>query len=246
MFQNITPITRNIIILNVVFFVLAHFIYPSLMPMLAAYFPMSPNFVSWQIITHMFMHGSIMHLAFNMLSLLSFGPVLERIFDQKNFIILYLVSGLGSFILYNAWNYYQVMELTKELTAQGVNVAEIYAKASYYNTTGVTIDLPAKANREAVQSLFTYLRVPMVGASGAIFGIMAAFATLFPNAELMLMFIPFPIKAKILFPILIIGSLYLGIKQMSGDNIAHFAHVGGALIGWLWVRNWKKNRDRIA
>ena len=96
-------------------------------------------------------------------------------------------------------------------------------------------------NRE----FFNYLRTPMLGASGAIFGVVAAFSTLFPNATMMFMFIPFPIKAKYLTPIIIVVSLFLGFRQFSGDNIAHFAHLGGALIGFLYIWSWKKNRDRI-
>ena len=95
------------------------------------------------------------------------------------------------------------------------------------------------------QKLFNILRTPMVGASGAIFGIVAAFSTLFPDAKLMFLFIPYPIKAKYLTPIIIAVSIFLGLRQFSGDNIAHFAHIGGALIGYLFVYNFKKNRDRI-
>ena len=102
MFQNITPITKNIIILNVIVFILAMLI-PQSYQYLAAFFPTSPYFKSWQIITHMFMHGGFMHIAFNMLTFASFGPVLERFLGEKKFVILYFLSGLGAFVLFNLW-----------------------------------------------------------------------------------------------------------------------------------------------
>jgi len=248
MFPQITPVTRNIIILNVIFFVatyLLRYANINLTPLLAGYFPLSPNFNSWQIITHMFMHGSIMHIVFNMLTLYSFGPVLEQVLGQKKFIILYFAAGLGGFALYNIWNYVEVSQLTNFLNSKAYDIHEIYKYADINYSGEMPISSDSEAVRESAQKLFNILRTPMVGASGAIFGIIAAFSTLFPDAKLMFMFIPFPIKAKYLTPIIIVVSLFLGIGQFSGDNIAHFAHLGGALIGFLFVWNWKKNRDRI-
>jgi len=248
MFPQLTPVTRNIIILNVIFFV-GTFLLTNLNinidGLLAGYFPLSPNFRSWQIITHMFMHGSIMHIVFNMLTLYSFGPVLEQVLGQKKFIILYFAAGLGGFALYNIWNYVEVSQLTNFLNSQAYDIHEIYKYADINYSGEMPISSDSEAVRESAQKLFNILRTPMVGASGAIFGIIAAFSTLFPDAKLMFMFIPFPIKAKYLTPIIIVVSLFLGIGQFSGDNIAHFAHLGGALIGFLFVWNWKKNRDKI-
>ncbi|MPS72516.1 MAG: rhomboid family intramembrane serine protease [Chryseobacterium sp.] len=246
MFPQLTPVTRNIIILNVIFFAVTYLL-PNLNldSLLAGYFPLSPNFQSWQIITHMFMHGSVMHIAFNMLTLYSFGPVLEQVLGQKKFIILYFASGLGGFLLYNLWNYYEVSQLTSFLSSNNFDIHEIYKYANF-NYTG---ERPINSNNpeviDAAKKLFLILSTPMVGASGAIFGVIAAFSTLFPDAKLMFMFIPFPIKAKYLTPVIIVISLFLGFGQFSGDNIAHFAHLGGALIGFLYIWNWKKYRDRI-
>lgn len=248
MFPQLTPVTRNIIILNVIFFV-GTMLLPNLNinidSLLAGYFPLSPNFRSWQIITHMFMHGSIMHIVFNMLTLYSFGPVLEQVLGQKKFIILYFAAGLGGFALYNIWNYVEVSQLTNFLNSQAYDIHEIYKYADINYSGEMPISSDSEAVRESAQKLFNILRTPMVGASGAIFGIIAAFSTLFPDAKLMFMFIPFPIKAKYLTPVIIVVSIILGFGQFSGDNIAHFAHLGGALIGFLYIRNWKKYRDRI-
>ncbi len=248
MFPQLTPVTKNIIIINVAFFI-GTFLFQNLNidleALLAGYFPLSPNFRSWQIITHMFMHGSIMHILFNMLTLYSFGPVLEQVLGQKKFIILYFASGLGGFALYNIWNYYEVSQITNFLTSQAYDIHEIYKYADNSYSGEMPISTNSEAVRDAAQQLFIILKTPMVGASGAIFGVIAAFSTLFPDAKLMFMFIPFPIKAKYLTPIIIVVSLFLGFRQFSGDNIAHFAHLGGALIGFLYIWNWKKNRDRI-
>jgi membrane associated rhomboid family serine protease len=246
MFPQLTPVTRNIIILNVIFFAVT-FLLPNLdlESLLAGYFPLSPNFRSWQIVTHMFMHGSVMHIVFNMLTLYSFGPVLEQVLGQKKFIILYFAAGLGGFLLYNLWNYYEVSQITNFLTSKDFDIHEIYKYANF-NYNG---ERPINSNDpeviDAAKKLFVILSTPMVGASGAIFGVIAAFSTLFPDAKLIFMFIPFPIKAKYLTPIIIVVSLFLGFGQFSGDNIAHFAHLGGALIGFLYIWNWKKHRDRI-
>ena len=201
MFQNITPITKNIIILNVIVFILSNTFLQQMYYYLVAYFPLAPEFKSWQIVTHMFMHGGIMHIAFNMLTLASFGPLLERFLGEKKYILLYFLSGLGAYALNSLWIYYEMIA-----EEQFINVA-------------------------------------MLGASGAIFGVVAAFTALYPNAEMMIMFIPFPIKAKILLPIVIVGSIYLGINNVGG--VAHFAHIGGALVGYILIKIWGRNRYRI-
>jgi membrane associated rhomboid family serine protease len=169
---------------------------------LVAYFPLAPEFKSWQIVTHMFMHGGIMHIAFNMLTLASFGPLLERFLGEKKYILLYFLSGLGAYALNSLWIYYEMVNNGNE-----------------------------------------FMNVAMLGASGAIFGVVAAFTALYPNAEMMIMFIPFPIKAKILLPIVIVGSIYLGINNVGG--VAHFAHIGGALVGYILIKIWGRNRYRI-
>lgn len=234
MFQQLTPITKNIIILNVIVFVLAY-IFPQMLGYFAAFFPTSPYFKSWQIITHMFMHGGFMHIAFNMLTLASFGPVLERFLGDKKFLILYFLSGLGAFVLFNLWELFHMYQIAQPMIAEGYSFLDIL--------TGNFGEVPRNLQESAV-GVIDILRTPMVGASGAIFGVIAAFAILYPNAEMFIMFIPFPIKAKVLFPIAIVVSLFLGISG-SGGNIAHFAHIGGALVGFLLVKYWGRNRYRI-
>lgn len=250
MFGNLTPITRNIIIVNVIIYLLANFVFPQWYDLLSAYYPFSPNFRSWQIITHMFMHArlgeslGIMHILFNMLTLASFGPVLEQVLGPRKYFWLYMLSGLGSYVLFNLWNFYEVSQITAQLNELGVNTAEIFRKADINYNGELTISSTTPQGVSLAQQLFGALRSPMLGASGAVFGVVAAFATMFPDAKLMFMFIPVPIKAKYLLPIIILISVYLGFSgDMSG--IAHFAHVGGALVGFLLARMWRNNRFRI-
>ncbi|WHF50733.1 rhomboid family intramembrane serine protease [Chryseobacterium gotjawalense] len=212
MFPRLTPITKNIIILNVIFYLASNFImFPKLYEMFSVYYIASPYFKVWQIITHMFMHAplqsgmGITHILFNMLTLMSFGPVLEQVVGDRKYIILYFASGIGAYALNCGWNYFEL--------SQGANPADIYA-------------------------------IPMMGASGAIFGVVAAFSTMFPDSKLYFMFIPFGIKAKYLLPAIIVISLYLGFSgSMAG--VAHFAHIGGAVVGYLLAKRWKDNQYRI-
>lgn len=241
MFRNIPTITKNILIINIVVYILTNLLFNgALYDTLSAYYPFSPNFHSWQIITHMFMHApmgqgvGLTHILFNMFTLWSFGPVLEQVLGSKRFIILYLLSGLGAFLLFNLWNVYQVQEISASLQAQGFDLAEIYRKSAI----GYQGDMQIFNNPQALE-LGQMLNSKMLGASGAIFGVVAAFSTMFPDAKLMFLFVPFPIKAKYLFPIIIVVSLYLGFSGSMG-GIAHFAHIGGAVVGFLLALYYRK------
>ena len=242
MFNNIPPITRNIIIINIVVFILTYVLQTDMMyRYLAAFYPFSPFFHSWQIITHMFMHGSFMHILFNLMTLYSFGPVLEQVLGDKKYVLLYFVSGLGAFFLFNLWNFVEVEQIKSSLQNLGFDLA------GYMNGESVSF----KGNSEAVleqqglvSKLQSIISVPMVGASGAIFGVIAAFATLYPDAKIMLMFIPVPVKVKYLMPVVIIVSIYLGVTGNAG-GIAHLAHVGGALVGFILAKIWKKHLYRF-
>ena len=242
MFQNITPITRNIIIINVAVFILFYLLDSQEVFMkFAAFYPFSPFFRSWQIITHMFMHGSLMHILFNMFTLYSFGPLLERTLGDKKYIILYFVSGLGAFFLFNLWNFIEVQQIQSDLESLGFNLNGFLAGENVsFNGNAAAIS----SQRELLENLKSIILVPMVGASGAIFGIIAAFATLYPNAEIGIMFIPIPVKVKYVLPVIIIVSIVLGVTGNVG-GVAHLAHVGGAAIGFLLAIYWKKNQYRI-
>lgn len=182
-----------------------------------------------------------MHILFNMVTLWSFGPILEQRLGGNRYLILYFLSGLGAFVLFNLWNVYEIQQLTTALADSNINISEIYAKADLSKFE--LGDFPYVTNEDAVR-LYIGLVSKMVGASGAIFGVVAAFATLYPEARIMMMFIPIPIKVKYLLPIVVVVSIFLGVSGNAG-GIAHLAHVGGALVGWLLARNWKKHLYRF-
>lgn len=241
MFNSLPPLTRNIIIINIVVFIVSFFM-PQLNDLLSAYYPFSPNFKSWQIITHMFMHGSIMHILFNMFTLYSFGPILEQRLGDKKYLILYFLSGLGAFFLFNLWNFFEIQQLTADLmTNSNVDINKIYESA---DLSRYGINPEPYMNNEDEFKLYMGLISRMVGASGAIFGIIAAFATLYPEARIAIMFIPIPVKVKYVLPVVIIGSIYLGVSG-TGGGIAHLAHVGGAIVGFILAKIWKKHLYRF-
>lgn len=242
MFNNIPPLTRNIILINVVVFILVNVLNSDqVYANLSGFYPFSPFFRSWQIITHMFMHGSFMHILFNMLTLFSFGPILEQSLGDKKFLILYFLSGLGAFFLFNLWNFIEVEQIKSSLESFGFDINSYLAGES----------VSFKGNSEAileqktlVENLKNIIAVPMVGASGAIFGVIAAFATLYPEAKIGIMFIPVPVKVKYVLPIVIVVSIGLGVTGNVG-GIAHLAHVGGAIVGFILAKIWKKHLYRF-
>lgn len=250
MFNNIPPITRNIIIINIIVYLVANFMLPNLYDTLSGFYPFSPNFKSWQVITHMFMHapfrepGGIMHILFNMFTLFSFGPILEQTLGDKKYLILYFASGLGSFFLFNLWNFVEAQQIISGLQDMGLSAAEIYPKAALDYVGSLKISATTVEGQELSSQYYNLLISRMMGASGAIFGVVAAFATLYPDAKIGIMFIPVPIKVKYLLPIIVVISIYLGVSG-NGGGIAHLAHVGGALVGWLLARIWKRHLYRF-
>lgn len=201
------------------------------------FFPMNENFAAWQFISHMFLHGSPSHILFNMFALFSFGTVLEQIWGTKKFIVFYLISGLGAALIYTLINYVEFNSIYAELIEFGLNEKQILSLAS----NGLTIQGFATEELVNISNIF---RTSMLGASGAIYGVLVAFGITFPNAKLSLMFIPVPIAAKVLIPIILLIDLFSGITGFSlfGGGIAHFAHIGGAIIGFLLMLFFNKNK----
>jgi membrane associated rhomboid family serine protease len=227
----------NIIIaINVVMFFF-HSSYPGgLNNALALHFPQNEKFAAWQFISHMFMHGSLMHLLFNMYALWLFGTHLEKIWGKSRFLIFYFACGLGAAAIYTAINSFQFNEIYSLLTDTGLSSYDINAMIQQKSYP------PAVLTAEQASKLMSIYYVPVVGASGAIYGILVAYAFIFPNNTLMLIFLPYPIKAKYFVPALIGLDLFSGVTGISifGGGIAHFAHVGGAIIGFLLMVYWRK------
>ncbi len=195
----------------------------------AMHFPLNPLFKVWQIITHMFMHANLMHIAFNMYALWAFGIPLYHIWGNKKFLIFYFAAGLGAIFLYTSVQYYTFHQDLVQLTAQGISKDEIFR---ILNNGKIFTGF------EEMGSIYYSV---MLGASGAIYGLLVAFAFYFPNAELMLIFIPYPIKAKYFVPLLVLSDLFFGITNVLHTPIAHMAHVGGALVGFILMKMWRKH-----
>jgi len=204
--------------------------------LLALYFPENEKFAFWQFVSHIFMHADLMHLLFNMFALWMFGTQLEAIWGGKRFLIFYFVCGIGAALIYTVINYYQFNNIYSILKETGLSAFDIQSMIdrSVYPTDVLTED--------QARDLIGTFNSPMVGASGAIYGILVAYAFNFPNNKLLLLFFPYPIAAKYFVPALIGIDLFSGVTGFSifGGGVAHFAHVGGAIIGLLMMFYWRR------
>ncbi|HAH23033.1 MAG TPA: hypothetical protein DCL77_04600 [Prolixibacteraceae bacterium] len=230
------PVVKNLIIINVLM-LLASYIMEmrgiDLTSMLGLHYIQSPEFQPYQLVTHLFMHGGFMHLAFNMFALWMFGRILESVWGSKRFFIYYFVTGLGAAALHTLVNYIEFQHFAAKLSPETVQM--VLNQGTEIFNQGKNFSDP-DAGR-----LNLMLNIPTVGASGAVFGILLGFGMLFPNTELMLLFPPIPIKAK--YFVMGYGAieLFSGIVPHQGDNVAHFAHIGGMLFGFLMIKYWNRN-----
>jgi membrane associated rhomboid family serine protease len=211
--------------------------------LLALHFPKNKNFAFWQFVTSMFMHGGFMHILFNMYGLWAFGSLLEHMWGKNRFLIFYFLSGIGAGVIYILVNYYRFNTLYDEFISLGISPADIQKlmETGQYNSASMQA-----VSAEQMARLYQLFNTPAVGASGALYGILVAFGMSFPNAKLALIFLPFPIAAKYFIPGLVALDLFSGVTGFSifGGGIAHFAHVGGALIGFLLMWYWRKEQTK--
>tara|TARA_R100001369_G_scaffold20091_1_gene36593 strand:+ start:72155 stop:72898 length:744 start_codon:yes stop_codon:yes gene_type:complete len=237
----ITDTIKVLIIINVIFFAGTMLVGDRIYQLFSLWFFQNDNFGIWQIVTHMFMHGSFMHILFNMYALWAFGSPIEQMLGKNKFIFFYFSCGIGAAIIHSLVNYYHVESGYNALLEAGMNPENIQQllETGQYNTS-----ILGSVSKDTLEVMFTAYNTPAVGASGAIYGVLVAFGMLFPNVELFLLFVPVPIKAKIFIPILIAIDLFSGVTGYSlfGGGIAHFAHVGGALFGFIMMWYWKKNQ----
>lgn len=244
---NMPPVVKNILILNVIMYIITFLGQAQGIPMtrlLGGYVFNSPYFEPFQMVSHFFMHGGLFHIFFNMFALVIFGTALERVWGPKRFFIFYVATALGAFIIHQLVGYIEVKSIEADLIAAGYNdlftlrdniVAMNKGVIDNFNIIGGTEPL--------VQSYIYSISIPVVGASGAVYGVLVGFAYLFPNTQLMLLFPPIPVKAKWLVLFLVGIALFNSFKDNPGDNIAHLAHLGGALVGFIIVLFWKKNSN---
>ena len=258
----VPPVVLNLLIINILLFLGTTLLGNSgldLTKLLALYYPESDYFRPYQFITHMFMHGSTMHLFFNMFALWMFGRVLESVWGPKRFLAYYLITGLGAGALHTFFLWLQfgkmsgdAQALVNTLSPEGFAAfVQDYVPQLQNRLSGFIsqwADLPqnpqmlAQAESYVQDMLRLKMDVPTVGASGAVFGVLLAFGMLFPNTRLVLLFPPIPIKAK--WFVLIYGAieLYAGLANHAGDNVAHFAHLGGMIFGFFLIKIWNKTR----
>ncbi|HKL31133.1 MAG TPA: rhomboid family intramembrane serine protease [Tangfeifania sp.] len=262
--SNIPPVVKNLIIINVILLLATWVLQASgidLVRYLGMHYPGSDRFMLHQVVTHMFMHGGIAHLFFNMFALWMFGRVLESVWGSRRFLIYYFVTGLGAVGLHMFVNYLEISSMqstieafrntpSPEILDQFVNKHLGNASTQVRDFINTWYDEPTNATysneglRLMQRILEMKMNIPTVGASGAVFGVLLAFGVLFPNTRLMLLFPPIPIKAKYFVIGYGVLELYLGFSQ-PGSNVAHFAHLGGMLFGYILIKYWNKTSNRF-
>ncbi len=255
---SLTPTVKNLLIINIVVFIIDTYVI-NLTSGFALRSVLSSAFAPYQYVTYMFLHAGFSHLFGNMFGLFMFGPMLERMWGPKKFLIFYFVTGMGAGLLFSAIGYFENQQIkeavnlyTQYPTPQGlVDFMSEHAKGLYQNQLSFLNQFEADpANSAYIKKSIDFVNYyyaalvnqPMVGASGAIFGILMAFGLLFPNTELFLLFFPFPIKAKYFVAGYGLYELYAGIQNAQSDNVAHFAHVGGMLFAFILLRYWNIKR----
>ena len=256
----LTPMVKNILIINVVVFVLS-FIFKGLdiSSMMAMYRLDSIYFAPYQVFTYMFAHAGFTHILFNMLGLVFLGVSLEMVWGPKKFLAFYIITGMGAGIFYGALGFFESRSLQSDFNAYKANpsveafsmlvgenrrdIQNYYDIVKIYEFITAYEQNPENAKAQSLQlvqefenTMITQNRGRVIGASGAVYAILMAFGLLFPERQLMLLFPPIPIKAKYL--VLILGgmAIYLGLSRNAGDQVAHFAHLGGMLFGFLMVK----------
>lgn len=262
-FEILPVVIKNLLIINVLFFLaqqtLKYSTVIDIEALLGLHHVKSPLFEPWQIITHLFLHGNFMHLVSNMFALWMFGTILETIWGPKRFLTFYFLCGIGAALIQLAFLWYdyhpllnQFVQLKEHLTPESA--------ISFFNKFGLNEDpggasalqnyIADPADAGSIHEVIGYasgitnliISNPTIGASGAVFGILAAFVYLFPNEKLYFYFLV-PVKAKWIGLAYFGFEIYSGVLNSTNDNIAHWAHIGGGLVGFLLVLTWnKKNR----
>ena len=251
---NLTPAAKNILILNgIIFIFTSNYIIESF----GLRYILSENFQPYQFLTYMWIHAGFGHLFSNMFAVIVFAPILERVWGSRKFFIFYLITGVGAGVLYTGVNFVENFNLENKIlryvsqpSPEAFRKLFLDERKEYYNQVYNFIEeeystnpTSSKNKDKSIQYAYDLLNaktdIPMVGASGAVFGILLAFAMLFPNMQLMLLIPPIPIKAKYLVLVYGFYELWSEFNRMPGDNVAHLAHLGGMLIAYIILRYWK-------
>jgi len=254
MLRKLTPVVKYLLIINTFMLLLTYllkYVGIDLIHILGLFYFKSENFRPFQIITHMFMHGGIIHLLFNMYALYLFGNILERVWGSKRFLFYYFFAGFGAVILYYTYEWFMIHGFYNAvqyfiLDPSVFNFKSIIHQYPQYFNANKVNDIVANWNnynindiRSAVSGVLqAQMNIPTVGASGAVFGLLLAFGVMFPDIPLMIIFIPIPIKAKYFVIAYAALELFGGIVNAPRDHIAHFAHLGGMLFGYILLLYW--------
>jgi len=272
MFARITPVVKNLLIVNIALWAIQLIIQIDLNHIFGLRYIFADEFQPFQFITYMFFHQtydvygnvSFAHILGNMFALFIFGPMLERFWGGKRFFIFYMVTGVGAGILYSAVHFIEINQMLSDANQYfssldyedfvaffGTHLPNAINNPEYYKFIEHYGDNPD--NQQVIDQAITEVQAAssllenglMVGASGAVFGILFAFGYLFPNTQLMLLIPPIPIKAKYLVTFYGLYELYAGIQRAPGDNVAHWAHLGGMLIAFILLKIWQDNRNNF-
>jgi len=236
-FNMLPPVIKNLLIINVLFYLatlaLSSTFNYDLVRLLGLHFPLSQDFGVWQIVSYMFMHSptSFMHILFNMFALWMFGNTLENVWGSKRFLNYYLITGIGAGIVQIIVAWFRISAVEAGMAAEQITI--VLQEGADVISKGMNYQDPAMAELNAI------INTPTVGASGAVFGILLAFGMMFPNS-LIYVYFAIPVKAK--YFVMIYGAieLYSGFANNAGDNVAHFAHLGGMIFGFFLIKYWKK------
>ncbi len=234
-FTMLPPVVKNLLIINALFF-LAMIVLDSsfqydLGPLFALHYPGSHDFGVWQFVTYMFMHGGFYHILLNMFALWMFGNTLENVWGGKRFLNYYLITGIGAGLVQVLVAYIRIAALKTGLSPEDLQL--IYTEGYDVLQRGMNYQ------NEAMAAINIIINTQTVGASGAVFGILLAFGMMFPNSVIYIYF-AIPIKAKYFVMLYGAFELYSGIANSTGDDVAHFAHLGGMVFGFFLIQYWKK------
>ena len=236
-FSHLPEVVKNLLIINGLFFLATWTLENQgidLTKMFALHQFQSPDFEPWQLITHMFMHGGFTHLLFNMFALWMFGKTLENMWGGKRFLTYYIITGFGAALIYIGYIQFQINTISSNIDLETYNMIINKGNDLLNNNQNFIDPLFGKLN--------ALINAPMLGASGAVYGLLLAFGMLFPNSLIYLYF-AIPIKTKYFVAGIGILALWNGIGNNPGDNVAHFAHLGGMIFGIILLKYWKKKGD---
>ncbi len=234
-FNMLPMVVKNLLIINGLFFLatlaLASSVRIDMVDLFGLHYPGTENFGVWQLVSYMFMHGGIAHIFFNMFALWMFGNVLENVWGPKRFLNYYLITGIGAGLIHLLVTWIRVSALIPDMQPEEINL--VYKEGLNVLERGMNYQ------DELMGKLNILIHTPTIGASGAVFGILLAFGMMFPNS-LIYIYFAIPIKAK--YFVMIYGALelYSGFANNPGDNVAHFAHLGGMVFGFFVIKYWKK------